>query len=101
MPKGARKTFSIVKDVKYADGRRVQTTVEVESLKALNENFLSGLIGIGDADLQTDKRYRRFAIRIMGCFLSCEGFNSFERDSSFESFTIALARGKRNWMRKS
>lgn len=51
-PKGARKTFAIVQDTLYADGRRNQVTVEDESLKALNRNLLSGLIGLGDAEIQ-------------------------------------------------
>lgn len=52
IPAGSRKTFAIVRDVKYADGRREQVTVEDESLKALNQNLLSGLIGLGDAEIQ-------------------------------------------------
>jgi integrase len=52
VPKGIRKTFAIVKDVKYADGRRQQLTIEDESLTALNRNLLAGLIGPADAEIQ-------------------------------------------------
>lgn len=51
-PKGSRKTFAIIRDVQFADGRRKQTTVEDDSLKALNANLVSGLIGLGDAEIQ-------------------------------------------------
>jgi hypothetical protein len=49
---GNRSTFAIVRDVRFADGRREQTTVEDESLTALNENYLTGLIGRADAEIQ-------------------------------------------------
>ena len=52
VPKGARKTFAVVKDVKYADGRRSQTTVDDEAVDALNRNMLAGLIGQAEAEIQ-------------------------------------------------
>lgn len=38
--------------MKFADGRREQTTIEDDSLTALNRNLLGGLIGLGDAEIQ-------------------------------------------------
>lgn len=51
-PRGRSKSFAIVKDTRSASGKRVQETVDDESIDALNCNLGSGLIGMADAAVQ-------------------------------------------------